>query len=82
MAAGRPVIAFRRGGATETVIEGETGEFFNIQSKESILNVIENFDYKKYNSSAVREHALKFSTERFKKEIKVFVEEKIKDFNK
>ena len=29
MSFGKPVIALRRGGATETVIEGETGEFFD-----------------------------------------------------
>jgi len=80
MASGRPVIAFRRGGATETVLEGVTGEFFDFQDKENILSLIEKFDYKKYNSVQIREHALKFSRERFINEIKDFVEEKINDF--
>ena len=82
MAAGRPVVAYRKGGATETVIEGETGEFFDTQDIDSIFDVIKNFDYKKYNSLSIREHALKFSQERFIKEIKDFVEEKINDFKK
>ncbi|MDA3840654.1 MAG: glycosyltransferase [Patescibacteria group bacterium] len=82
MATGRPVIAYRKGGATETVIEGETGEFFDLQNVNSIFNIISSFDYKAYDSKAIREHALKFSVERFKKEIKDFVEEKINDFKK
>ena len=82
MASGRPVIAFRKGGATETVIEGKTGEFFNEQSIDSFQTVLETFNHKKYNSREIREHALKFSIERFKKEIKDFVEEKITDFKK
>ena len=82
MAAGRPVIAYRKGGATETVVEGETGEFFNSQDTESVFDLITGFDYKKYKSKEIREHALKFSQERFIKEIKDFVEEKINDFKK
>lgn len=80
MAAGRPVIAYRRGGATETVLEGETGEFFDYQTSDSLAEVLTKFDYKKYNSQKIREHALGFSVERFKKEIKDFVDEKIIQF--
>ena len=43
-AAGRPVIAFRGGGATETVIENETGVFFDRQTPESLAAAIENFE--------------------------------------
>ncbi|PLX22132.1 glycosyltransferase family 4 protein [Candidatus Parcubacteria bacterium] len=82
MVSGRPVIAYRKGGATETVIEGETGEFFDKQTEESVYNSIKDFDYKKYNTQKIRDHALKFSEDRFKKEIKDFVEEKINDFKK
>ncbi len=41
MASGRPVIAFGRGGATETVIEGVTGTFFHEQSVEALLEAVE-----------------------------------------
>ena len=74
--AGRPVIAYRKGGAMETVIENETGIFFDEQSPEAIIKAIQNFDHKKFDSSRIREHALKFDTEIFKEKIKMYVEEK------
>lgn len=43
-AAGRPVIAFRAGGATETVIENKTGIFFDKQTPESVIEAIERFE--------------------------------------
>ena len=44
-----PVIAFNKGGATETIIEGKTGLFFNYQTEEKIISAIETFKKKKYN---------------------------------
>ena len=41
MAAGKPVIAFRAGGATETVVEGVTGVFFDEATVESLASAIE-----------------------------------------
>ncbi len=73
MASGRPVIAYRSGGAIETVIEGETGVFFNEQTVESLLNAVNNFDSSKFNPEAIRRHAEKFSVERFKKEISEYI---------
>ena len=75
MAAGKPVIAFRGGGALETVVEGKTGEFFDKQTSESLLKVLKKFDPSGYNADDCRKQAEKFSKERFKKEIKEFVEE-------
>jgi len=74
MAAGRPVIAFRGGGYLESVIEGKTGEFFNEPTVESLVKVLKKFDPKKYQRSDCLAQAQKFSKERFKKEIKEFVE--------
>ena len=79
MASGRPVIAYGRGGATETVVEGKTGLFFYEQTAESLINVIKKFDPKKFDSAIIREQAEKFSTERFKKE---FREEVLKIIDK
>lgn len=44
MASGRPVIAFRKGGALETVVEGKTGMFFDIQNFDSLLNTLKKFE--------------------------------------
>jgi len=69
MAAGRPVIAYRKGGATETVVEGVTGEFFDEQIWEELADLLIRFDETKYNPEIIKEHAKKFNTERFKNEI-------------
>ncbi len=79
MASGRPVIAYRKGGATETVIENKTGLFFNSQEPEELRDVIQNFDNTKFISEDIREHAKQFSKERFKQEIKEFID---REYNK
>lgn len=75
MASGRPTIAFRKGGATETVIEGETGLFFDKQDFNSIINVVKSFKADKFYPEKIREYAKKFSVERFKNEINKFIKE-------
>ena len=44
MASGRPVIAYGRGGALETVVEGRTGLFFDEQTEGSLLAAVERFE--------------------------------------
>lgn len=44
MASGRPVIAFAKGGALETVVDGRTGLFFNDQSADAVIDAIERFE--------------------------------------
>lgn len=73
MAAGRPVVAFRRGGALETVEAGVTGEFFNEQTADSLAQVLKNFGASNYNSAAIKLHAEQFGVARFKKEIGEFI---------
>ena len=74
MAAGRPVIAYHGGGYLESVLEGKTGEFFNKPTVESLVKVMKKFKPEKYKGSDCQAQAQKFSKERFKKEIKEFVE--------
>ena len=78
--AGRPVIAYRAGGALETVVENKTGIFFDEQTPEAIIEAIKSFDHKKFNPHAIREHALKFDTEVFKKNVKEYVEKRYEEF--
>jgi len=80
MAAGRPVIAFGKGGVTESVVGGKTGEFFAEQTAESLIAAVKNFDPKKYDSSVIRQHAEKFSKENFKKEFKVKIENFVESY--
>lgn len=80
MAAGRPVIALREGGAVETVIEGKTGMFIENDSPEAIAEAVEKFDSKNFNPQIIRTHAEQFSVERFKTEINNFIEEEYRKF--
>ncbi len=73
MAAGRPVIAYRKGGATETVIEGKTGVFFNEQTVEAISEVVKNFKSADFNPQEIRVWAEKFSVKNFQEQINDFI---------
>ncbi len=79
MAAGRPVIAFKKGGATETVIDRKTGIFFNKQNWEDIANTVLHFDHTKFNPMEIRDHALKFSVDIYHKKMSDYVENKWKE---
>lgn len=59
-AAGRPVIAFRAGGAIETVIEGVTGVFFETPDAAALAETIQRFEQQSWDVSAMQAHARKF----------------------
>lgn len=80
MACGKPVIAFGKGGAIETVIPQQTGVFFYEPSWESLCETIMHFKPESFNPQKIREHALQFSTTRFKTQIKSFIEEEWQKF--
>jgi len=61
MASGRPVIAYRGGGALETIIEGETGMFFDEQSADSLAACVKEFKPENFSPVACRSQAEKFS---------------------
>ncbi|UTD02579.1 glycosyltransferase [Treponema socranskii subsp. buccale] len=77
-ACGRPVIAYGKGGACETVEDGETGVFFSEQTASSAQAAIERFEAldKKgaFKSETIAQHAASFSEERFIREFKAAVE--------
>ena len=50
-AAGRPAIAYRGGGALETIVEGTTGEFFDEPSAESLARALRAFDASRYDAA-------------------------------
>ncbi len=77
MASGRPVIALGQGGATETVLAGVTGEFFAEEKSEDVAKAVAAFDHKRYDPQRIREHALKFSKENFKKALMDIVNKEI-----
>jgi glycosyltransferase involved in cell wall biosynthesis len=62
---GRPVVAFRRGGALETVKENLSGIFFDEQTPESLLNAVEECAGHNWQPAAIRKHAEKFGVANF-----------------
>lgn len=82
-AAGRPVIAFDRGGATETVrpwvegVEGATGIWFSTQTPAALAEAMLRFEAaeKQFHPELLRRHAERFATERFQREIAWEVEQ-------
>ena len=67
MSFGKPVVALRKGGAVETVVEGETGEFFDEPAIEVLADAVRRFqeNEKNYNPAKIRERAERFSKEKF-----------------
>jgi len=73
-AAGRPVLALGRGGALETVIEGETGAFFAEPAVPSLIEGIAAIDRLHPDPVRIRENALRFDVARFGPEIRRAIE--------
>ena len=70
MATGVPVLAYARGGATETVVDGVTGLFFNEQTVDAVEAAILDFENREasFDLHALRNHAENFSEDRFRRE--------------
>jgi glycosyltransferase involved in cell wall biosynthesis len=68
-AAGLPVIAYRVGGASETVIDGRTGVLFAGQSAPDLAAAIERFEGLKLDPLDARRNAERFGRERFREEM-------------
>ena len=77
---GTPVIAFGKGGSLETVVDLQTGVFFDEQSEEALLQAVEKFEKRTFDPKVICQHAQKFSKERFKKEFEKTVLDNYKAF--
>jgi glycosyltransferase involved in cell wall biosynthesis len=65
MAAGKPVLALRRGGAVETVVDGVTGVLYDAPTPEAFLRAMDALTSAGFNGAAARERARDFDTSRF-----------------
>lgn len=74
MAAGKPVIAYGRGGALETVEDGKTGIFFEEQTPECIIEAVEKFETMQFDANYIHNYAQKFSKDNFKQNFYKFLE--------
>jgi len=72
-ASGTPVIAYGKGGALETVIDAETGLFFDSQTADALVDAVDRFEGMQLDPLACRRQAERFSEPRFRREIKDFL---------
>lgn len=72
---GTPVIAYGKGGVTETVIDGKTGILFREQTVESLIDGVERFEQSlaSFDPEVIRKNAERFDAEVFRKNFKEFV---------
>ncbi|MGH2733534.1 MAG: glycosyltransferase [Actinomycetota bacterium] len=64
-AAGRPVVAYARGGATDTVVEGRTGILFAEQSEGALHDALDRLEARPWDRDQLRRHASRFDESRF-----------------
>ena len=83
-AAGAPVIAYGRGGALESVVEGETGLFFYEQRAEALVEAVLEFERRRgqFSLERIRANAERFRKERFQREFMDLVEREWERFRK
>jgi glycosyltransferase involved in cell wall biosynthesis len=79
MASGCPVIAFRKGGACETMLEDATGTFFDDQTVECLIDAIENFESAIFDPHRIAQHASIFGEARFKSEISQVIHDALEE---
>jgi glycosyltransferase involved in cell wall biosynthesis len=87
-AAGAPVIAFGKGGVTETVIAEKTGLFFPEQTVESLIAAIQRFeqmvagDRYRFDPEILRRNAEQYAPERFREQFQQFVHQSYQRFRR
>jgi glycosyltransferase involved in cell wall biosynthesis len=72
-ACGTPVIAFKKGGVLDTVLEGKTGIFFEKQTVAALKVALEKFRKTSFDPKFIREHARKFSSEKFRDKLQEII---------
>lgn len=79
-ASGVPVIAYGRGGATETVLAERTGLFFPDLSTPSLAAALDKFQTMTFNKQEIRQNAVRFALPVFKEKISTFLRDKWSEF--
>jgi glycosyltransferase involved in cell wall biosynthesis len=75
MASGRPVVAFGRGGATETVADGVTGVFFSEQTVEAISSAVRSLAGIEIDSGKIAAHARQFGRDQFFQKMRTHIDQ-------
>lgn len=74
-ASGKPVIAYRQGGARETIVNNQTGIFFSRQTVDSLINAMKQSKARDWDKNIIQSQAKKFDQAVFKTQFKQLVEE-------
>jgi glycosyltransferase involved in cell wall biosynthesis len=74
MASGRPVVAYGRGGATETVANGISGVFFAEQTVEAVSSAVESLTKIEFDSAKIANHAKQFGRDQFLRKMHAHIE--------
>ncbi|MGE3401855.1 MAG: glycosyltransferase [Vicinamibacterales bacterium] len=74
-ACGRPVVALARGGALETVVDGETGVLAAEPTAAAFAEAFDAAARARFDTARIRSHAERFSTSRFVREFQAAVDE-------
>ncbi len=77
LASGTPVLAYKGGGALDYVIPGKSGDFFDNQAIDSLVNALRRFDQKKYSADDIKNIAKTFSNEKFDSKLITYLQEKL-----
>jgi glycosyltransferase involved in cell wall biosynthesis len=72
-AAGRPVVAFAGGGASETIVPGLNGIFFHDATVKSLIDSLVTFETMQWQPDKIRAYAERFDSERFRQQIRAFI---------
>ncbi|HEX5504909.1 MAG TPA: glycosyltransferase [Thermomicrobiales bacterium] len=72
-AAGRPVLAYRAGGALETVVDGVTGVFFDAQTPEAVVDAVRRHADREFDADTIAAHARSFDVAIFRRRMYAFV---------
>jgi glycosyltransferase involved in cell wall biosynthesis len=76
MACGKPVIAYGKGGALESVVDGTTGVFFHEQNVVSLEDALRRFAIVKFHPETIRARAMRFERKRFVEEMREYIKKK------
>jgi glycosyltransferase involved in cell wall biosynthesis len=74
-ACGRPVVALGRGGALETVTDGETGVLFAEPTAESLSDALRRCEGMSFDPARIRASALRFSTDRHARAMQAVIDD-------
>ena len=79
MASGRPVIAYGRGGAVETVKDNVSGLFFESQTVPALCEAMLRFEARRWDPVAIRAHAQGFAAKHFRRKMRSLVAQALAD---